>query len=82
MKNPLQNDSSRNGSENLEGRYANYFEVGHNEFEFVIDFGQFYHDDQDIRLHTRIVTSPAYLKTLLEILVRSSNEYKRTYGFL
>jgi len=24
----------------LEGRYANYFQVGHNAVEFVLDFGQ------------------------------------------
>ena len=29
-------------SDKLEGRYANYFKVGHNEFEFVMEFGQFY----------------------------------------
>ncbi len=26
----------------LEGRYANYFEIGHNAFEFVLDLGQLY----------------------------------------
>jgi len=26
----------------IEGRYANYFKVGHNAFEFVLDFGQYY----------------------------------------
>jgi hypothetical protein len=25
-----------------EGRYANYFQIGHNAFEFIIDFGQGY----------------------------------------
>jgi hypothetical protein len=26
----------------LEGEYANYFKVGYNAFEFILDFGQFY----------------------------------------
>jgi len=67
--------------EMLEGRYTNYFEVGHNEFEFVIDFGQFYHDDKKVRMHTRIITNPAYMKTFLEVLSKSNEEYEQTFGF-
>lgn len=39
-------------------RYANYFEIGHNAAEFVLDFGQAYSPAKERRLHTRIVTSP------------------------
>lgn len=70
----------RQKTEKIEGRYANYFKVGYNEFEFVIDFGQFYHDDEDMRMHTRIITSPAYMKALLEILGKSIEECERAYG--
>lgn len=64
--------------EKIEGRYANYFKVGYNEFEFIIDFGQFYHDDEN--MHTRIITSPAYMKALLETLGKSIEECERVYG--
>lgn len=70
----------RQRTEKLEERYANYFKVGYNEFEFVIDFGQFYHGDEDMRMHTRIITCPAYMKVLLEILGKSIEEYERAYG--
>ncbi|MCJ7616706.1 MAG: DUF3467 domain-containing protein [Desulfobacterales bacterium] len=70
----------RQRTEKIEGRYANYFKVGYNEFEFVIDFGQFYHDDEDMRMHTRIITSPAYMKALLETLGKSIEECERAYG--
>lgn len=64
-----------------EGRYANYFRVGHNLIEFVLDFGQFYPNQQEgARLHTRIITSPVYAKSLLEILRESVDQYERTYG--
>jgi hypothetical protein len=59
----------------LEGKYANYFEVGRNAFEFILDFGQFYSEDQEANLHTRIVTSPAYAKALLDILRESLGEH-------
>ena len=29
----------------LTGHYANYCKVGHNAFEFVLDFGQYYPDN-------------------------------------
>ncbi len=52
-----------------EGRYSNFFKVGHNAYEFVIDFGQSYADDPDREsIHSRVVTSPAYAKRLLMTL--------------
>lgn len=68
------------GSGSLEGRYANYFTVGHNAFEFLLDFGQFYHEDKQAQLHTRIITSPIYAKALFEILRESIEQYEQTFG--
>lgn len=31
-------DGGSQGSRKLEARYSNYFKVGHNAFEFVLDF--------------------------------------------
>ena len=49
----------------LEGRYANYFKVGHNAFEFVLDAGQFYPQSEEAQLHTRIITSSIYAQGLI-----------------
>jgi Protein of unknown function (DUF3467) len=64
----------------LEGKYANYFEVGYNAFEFILDFGQLYSEGEEPQLHTRIITSPAYAKVLLETLRESVDQYDRAYG--
>lgn len=64
----------------LEGRYANYFTIGHNAFEFLLDFGQFYAEGEAVRVHTRIITSPNYAKALLGILQESIDRYERTFG--
>jgi len=64
----------------LEGRYANYFKVGHNAFEFVLDAGQFYPEGEEAQLHTRIVTSPVYAKALLKILQGAVNRYEQVLG--
>ena len=66
----------------IEGRYANGFQVGHNAFEFVIDFMQQYGDGdpRDAHTHTRVVTSPAYIKVFLEILATSIEHYESEFG--
>jgi hypothetical protein len=63
-----------------EGRYANYFEVGHNAFEFVLDFGQFYPCAETPQFHTRIVTSPTYAKALLDTLANSLRQFEEEFG--
>jgi len=57
-----------------EGRYANYFQIGFNAHEFVIDFGQQYLPDPE-RIHTRIVTSPSSARTLAELLTNTLQRY-------
>ena len=66
----------------LEGRYANYFKVGHNAFEFVIDFSQFYPESEEAELCVRIITPPIYAKTLLETLRGAIEHYEQTFGVI
>ena len=49
----------------VEGRYPNYFKVGHNTFEFVLDIDRFYPENEHAHLHTRIVNSPYTYKCLV-----------------
>ena len=61
------------------GLYANYFEVGHTAFEFVIEFGDTYANTQR-SCHTRIVTSPVYATELLHLLRRAVRRYETRFG--
>jgi len=81
--------SARSGDppddEPLEGRYANYVRVGHNAFEFLLDFGQFYSEGREPEgreplMHTRIVTSPTYAKVFLDTIRDSIAQYEATFG--
>ena len=63
----------------LEGRYANIFQVGHNAFEFVLEFGQA-NLAEAARNHTRIVTGPVYAKVFLTILHESVDRYEQAFG--
>jgi hypothetical protein len=64
----------------LAGRYANYFKVGHNAFEFVVDFAQLYSEREEPRFHTRIITGPAYAKSMLEMLNQAIAQYEQAFG--
>lgn len=59
--------------------YANYFEVGHTAFEFVMDFGESY-ATRTPRCHTRIVTSPTYALALLTTLRKALDDYEALFG--
>ena len=74
------NGTASSSCQKLEGRYANYFSVGHNSVEFVLDIGQFYAENNEARIHTRIITSPTYAKSLLETLRVSVETYEQEYG--
>jgi hypothetical protein len=64
----------------MEGRYANYFHVGHNAIEFLFDFGQLYEEGEHELFHTRVVTSAPYAKEFLKVLSESIEQYERTFG--
>ncbi len=60
----------------LEGRYANFFKIGHNAYEIVIEFGQLYQSERTPRIHTRIVTSPGYARELLRTLEHALEQHE------
>jgi hypothetical protein len=61
-------------AESIEARYANYFQIGQNSIEFVIEFGQLYSDETAPLLHTRIITSRVYARNLLKLIREALGE--------
>jgi hypothetical protein len=61
----------------MEGHYANYFKVGFNDEEVVIDFGQ-HHGGEEALMHTRIVICRAYLPVLRNMLAATTREMDHT----
>ena len=64
----------------INGRYANYFKVGYNAFEFVLEFGQSQEGVMQESIHSRIVTAPAYAKALMKTLGESITRYEKDFG--
>jgi hypothetical protein len=74
------NDEPREDSLESQALYTNYFRVGFNLTEYVVDFGQLYSDSPEPRLHTRIVTGPLYAKLFSDLLLASIAQYEQAYG--
>ena len=66
----------------VHGQYANCFKVGYNAFEFVIDFCQYFKENEETKLYTRIITSPTYAKDLLELLHEAITSYEQSIGVI
>ena len=64
------------------GKYANCVEVGYNEYEFLLEFGQSFREEEPPAMHTRIVTTAAYAKALSRVLHDSLEDYEAEYGTL
>jgi hypothetical protein len=59
--------------------YANYFEIGHNAFEFLLDAGQVEPQSGEIRFTSRIAISPVHAKLLSELLTRSIEQFETAH---
>lgn len=53
-----------------EGRYANHFQVGCNDREAILDFGQDFEGEAP-RMHTRIIMSAAFLDPFVRLIQSS-----------
>lgn len=54
--------------------------IGHNAFEFFLDFGQYQDGDYDPTIHCRIVTAPAIAKSFCQSLNQSIQQYENAFG--
>jgi hypothetical protein len=67
-------------TDSLRGHYANCFQVGHNAFEFLIDFGQLSADAQRSSFHSRVIVTPASAKMLTQLLEQSIKQFEASFG--
>lgn len=60
--------------------YANYFEVGHNPYEFLIDFGQVDPQRGSATVNSRLALGPTHAKLLMRMLKRAVEQFERDFG--
>jgi hypothetical protein len=61
-------------------RYANYFEVSHNAYEFLIDFGQFQPEAGSVQMHCRMAMGPTHAKLLSAVLRDAVGQFEEEHG--
>jgi hypothetical protein len=60
--------------------YANYFEVGHNAFEFLIDFGQIDPQSGDVNINSRVAVGPTHAKLFSRLLQGAVAQFEVQFG--
>lgn len=63
-----------------QGRYVNFANILHNPTEFVFDFGRAVPGRPDVKVISRILTTPFHAKQLLRALRENIDLYERAYG--
>ena len=63
-----------------EGHYANFANILHNPTEFVLDFGRAVPGRPDVKVVSRILTTPFHARQLLRALQQNIELYERQYG--
>jgi hypothetical protein len=63
-----------------QGEYANFLSILHNPTEFVLDFGRVMPGVPEVRVKSRILTTPYHAKRFLETLRHNLELYEKTYG--
>lgn len=58
-----------------QGRYANFFQIGHNAAEFLLEFGQ-----EDGSIHTRVYISPQHARILSDLLLETLHRHEKAFG--
>jgi hypothetical protein len=62
------------------GIYVNFANIIHNPAEFVLDFGRVVPGRNDVRVLSRILTTPIHAKQLLAALAQNVTLYEKTFG--
>ena len=63
-----------------QGHYVNFANILHNPTEFVLDFGRAVPGRPDVKVVSRILTTPYHAKQLLRALRENIELYERAYG--
>ena len=67
-------------SEVADGTYVNFANVIHNASEVIIDFGRIVPGKSDVKIHSRIVTTPHHAKLIGRALAQNLEQYEAKFG--
>ncbi len=62
------------------GHYANFANILHNPTEFVIDFGRVVPGREEVKILTRVITTPFHAKQIFLALQNNLALYEKNFG--
>ena len=63
-----------------EGVYVNFGSIVHNRSEFILDLGRIVPGKPEVKILTRVLTTPLHAKQLLRALTQNIEQYEKSYG--
>src|SRR5689334_16515510 len=63
-----------------QGEYINFANIIHSPSEFVIDLGRVVPGRPDVKIYSRVITTPLHAKQLLEALAHNIGLYESKFG--
>jgi hypothetical protein len=63
-----------------EGIYVNFGSIAHNRSEFILDLGRLLPGRPDVKILSRLLTTPLVAKQLCRALAQNIEQYEKTYG--
>ena len=63
-----------------EGVYVNFGSVAHNRSEFILDLGRIVPGKTEVKILTRILSTPLHAKQLCRALTQNIEQYEKSYG--
>jgi hypothetical protein len=63
-----------------EGVYVNFGSIVHNRSEFILDLGRIVPGKPEVKVLTRVLTSPLHAKQLCRALTQNIEQYEKSFG--
>jgi hypothetical protein len=63
-----------------EGVYSNFFMITNNQSEYIVDFGRIVPGVPDVKVYTRVMTTPQHAKQLYMLLKQNIDQYEKQFG--
>ena len=63
-----------------EGTYVNFGSIAHNRSEFIIDLGRIVPGRAEVKILSRIMTTPLVAKQLCRALSQNIEQYEKSFG--
>jgi hypothetical protein len=63
-----------------EGVYVNFGSIVHNRSEFILDLGRIVPGRPEVKILTRILTTPLHAKQLCRALTQNIEQYEKSFG--